>query len=330
MSVILVTGGAGYIGSHLCKALAQRGFVPVTYDNFVTGHRWAVRWGPLEEGDLADRARLDRVLERHRPAAVMHFAASTFVGESVANPGKFYRNNVAGSLSLLEAMRDHAIQKLVFSSSCAVYGAPLQLPLTEAHPQRPVSPYGFTKHVVERLLADFGRAHGLHSISLRYFNAAGADPDGDAGEVHLPETHLIPLALAAVAGHAPPLTILGTDYATPDGSCVRDYVHVTDLAAAHVQALMAMEHFPAGQGVAEAFNLGAGQGYSVLQVLAMIRQLTGREVPAVVGPRRPGDPPLLVGDASRARQELGWSPGYSSLATIIETAWNWMQHMPPA
>ncbi|MBF0154175.1 MAG: UDP-glucose 4-epimerase GalE [Magnetococcales bacterium] len=324
MSVILVVGGAGYIGSHVCKELSRRGHLPVTYDSLITGHRHLVRWGPLEAGDLADRATLTRVLTVYRPEAVLHFAAFTSVGDSVIDPGRFYRNNVAGSLSLLEALRDHDIDRVVFSSSCSVYGQPRQLPLVEDHPCIPTNPYGFTKHCVERMLADFGQAHGMRSIALRYFNAAGADPDGETGEDHLPETHLIPLALAAVAGRGPPLTILGTDYATPDGSCIRDYVHVTDLAVAHVQALEALDRLSKRE-VSHAFNLGAGEGYSVLQVLAMVEKVTGRMVPVVVGPRRPGDEPLLVGDCGRALRELGWQPRFSSLETIVETAWRWLK-----
>jgi UDP-arabinose 4-epimerase len=326
VSVVLVTGGAGYIGSHACKALARAGQVPVAYDNLVHGHRWAVKWGPFEQGDIADRSRLDDVIERHRPDAVMHFAAFAYVGESVLDPGKYYRNNVAGSLVLLEAMRDHGIDKLVFSSTCATYGVPQRLPLTEEHPQQPINPYGMSKLMVERMLADFDVAHALRSISLRYFNAAGADPEGEIGECHDPETHLIPLVLDAAAGLRPHITVFGDDYDTPDGTCIRDYIHVSDLADAHVLALRALE-----TGMASAaYNLGNGQGFSVREVVDCGRRVSGREIPERKGARRAGDPPVLVGDASRIRQELGWQPRHSELASIIESAWRWHLTRPHA
>lgn len=316
---ILVTGGAGYIGSHACKALAQEGYTPVSYDNLVYGHRWAVRWGPLEEGDIADRARLDAVIQRYRPAAVMHFAAYAYVGESVQNPGKYYRNNVAGTLTLLEALRDHGIDKLIFSSTCATYGVPEQTPIDEQHPQRPINPYGASKFMIERMLADFDTAHGLKSIVLRYFNAAGADPEARIGEAHDPETHLIPLVLDAAAGRRPAIIIHGDDYATPDGTCIRDYIHVTDLARAHVLALQALE-----QGAeTTAYNLGNGQGFSVHEVIEQAKRVTGKPIPVEIGPRRPGDPPRLVGDASRIRSALGWQPEYAGLDSILATAWRW-------
>lgn len=318
---VLVTGGAGYIGSHACKALARAGYLPVAYDNLVHGHRDAVKWGPLEEGDIADRSRLDAVIVRHRPAAVMHFAAHAYVGESVGDPGKYYRNNVAGSLHLLEAMRDHGIDRMVFSSTCATYGEPQRLPLGEDHPQHPINPYGASKLMVERMLADFGAAHGLRSTCLRYFNAAGADPDGEIGEAHDPETHLVPLLLQAAAGARPHVTVFGEDYPTADGTCVRDYIHVTDLADAHVLALRALEP---GRG-SSVYNLGNGRGFSVREVVEAVRRVTGREVPVVVGPRRDGDPPVLVGDASRIRAELGWEPALGALDDMIGTAWRWHQ-----
>ncbi|MBF0137445.1 MAG: UDP-glucose 4-epimerase GalE [Magnetococcus sp. DMHC-1] len=324
MSAVLVVGGAGYIGSHVCKELARRGYLPVTYDSLVTGHREAVRWGPFAPGDLADRQRLDDILDHYRPATVMHFAAFTFVGESVVDPGKFYRNNVVASLVLLEAMREHGIRNLVFSSSCAVYGQPQQIPLVESHPRDPANPYGFTKYVVEQMLADFGQAHGLRSVALRYFNAAGADAEHEIGELHTPETHLIPLALAAAMGRGPPLTILGTDYPTPDGSGIRDYIHVTDLAVAHIRAMELLEH-ASGPGAFRAYNLGAGEGYSVWQVLNMIKEKTGLEVPIVMGSRRAGDVPRLIGDNTLARRDLNWEPQYSSLTNMVTTAWRWMQ-----
>lgn len=316
---ILVTGGAGYIGSHACKALARAGYQPVACDNLVYGHPWAVKWGPLERGDIADRSWLDSVIARYQPLAVMHFAAYAYVGESVQDPGKYYRNNVAGSLTLLEAARDHGIGQFIFSSTCATYGIPQVSPIPETHPQDPVNPYGASKLMIERMLRDFDLAHGLRSIALRYFNAAGADPDGEIGEVHDPETHLIPLVLDAAAGRRPWVTVFGDDYETPDGTCIRDYIHVTDLAQAHVLALQALE-----SGVhSTAFNLGNGRGFSVREVIAHAVEVTGREVPVVIGPRRLGDPPRLVGDASRAIRELGWRPRLAELRTIIETAWAW-------
>jgi UDP-arabinose 4-epimerase len=316
---VLVTGGAGYIGSHACKSLAQAGYTPVSFDSLIYGHRSAARWGPLEVGDVADRGRLDEVLERYRPAAVMHFAAYAYVGESVENPGKYYRNNVAGSLTLLEAMRDHGIDKLIFSSTCSTYGMPQAIPIPEDHPQRPINPYGASKLMVERMLRDFDQAHGLRSVSLRYFNAAGADPDGETGEDHEPETHLVPLVLDAAAGKRPHVTIFGDDYDTADGTCIRDYIHVTDLAEAHVLALQALD-----QGAATtAYNLGNGRGFSVKEVIEAARRVTGRSIPVGLGPRRPGDPPTLVGDAGKAIAQLGWRPRHAELSTIVATAWKW-------
>jgi len=314
---ILVTGGAGYIGSHACKALAQAGYTPISYDNLVYGHRRAVRWGPLEIGDINDRARLDAVIAQYKPSAVMHFAAYAYVGESVQNPGKYYRNNVAGTLTLLEAMRDQGIEQIIFSSTCATYGVPEQVPIGEDHRQRPINPYGASKLFIERMLEDFGVAHGLRSIALRYFNAAGADPDGETGESHDPDTHLIPLVLDAASERRPAVTIHGEDYDTPDGTCVRDYIHVTDLAEAHVLALRALE-----QGASStAYNLGNGLGFSVREVIEHARQVTGRPIQVEIGPRRDGDPARLVGDAARIRRELDWQPRYAGLESILATAW---------
>jgi len=321
MKHILVTGGAGYIGSHVCKALATAGFLPVTYDNLVYGHRSAVRWGPFVHGDILDRAALDAVIRTWQPLAVMHFAAFAYVGESVTNPAKYYRNNVAGTLTLLEAMRDAGVGKFVFSSTCATYGLPNYVPISEDHPQNPINPYGASKLMIERMLQDFDTAHALRSISLRYFNAAGADPAGEIGEVHDPETHLIPLVLDAASGARPTVTVFGTDYPTPDGTCVRDYIHVTDLAQAHVLALQAL-HSGAST---TAYNLGNGIGFSVRQVIDVAKHVTGLTVPIVFGPQRAGDPPALVGDASRIRAELGWTPQHSNLIDIIGTAWRWHQ-----
>lgn len=316
---VLVTGGAGYIGSHACKALAQAGYTPIVYDNLVYGHRWAVKWGHFEHGDIADKVRLDGVLRRYRPMAVLHFAAYAYVGESVTDPGRYYRNNVTGSLNLLEAMRDHAIPFLVFSSSCATYGILTEVPIAENHPQNPINPYGASKLMIERMLMDFDQAHGLRSISLRYFNVAGADPDKEIGEDHDPETHLIPLVLQAAAGLRPHIIVFGQDYETPDGTCIRDYIHVTDLAKAHVLALQSLE---CGSGTT-AYNLGNGRGFSVREVIETARAITGCAIAVKDAPRRSGDPPCLVGDASRIKRELGWNPRYAELGAIIETAWHW-------
>ena len=322
---ILVTGGAGYIGSHACKALAQAGFVPIAYDNLSFGHEWAVKWGRFEKGDILDRARLDKVLATYKPTAVMHFAAYAYVGESVEDPAKYYRNNVVGSLSLLEAMREHGVGQIVFSSTCATYGVPQTVPIPDDHPQSPINPYGASKLMIERILTDFGAAYGMRSISLRYFNAAGADPDGEIGEDHDPETHLIPLVLEAAAGNRPNITIHGTDYDTPDGTCIRDYIHVTDLAEAHVLALEALR----GGCDSASFNLGTGKGFSVREVIDTATTITGRSIPVVEGPRRPGDPSRLIADAARAKRELGWRPQYDHLNPMVATAWNWIsKHRP--
>ena len=318
-NTILVTGGAGYVGAHACKALAGRGYRPVVYDNLVYGHRSAVKWGPLEVGELADRARLDAVIARYRPRAVMHFAAFTFVGESIADPGKYYRNNVAGTLSLLEALRDHGVGQLVFSSTAATYGTPQVVPIPESAAKAPINPYGHSKLAAEQMIADFCAAHGLRAAALRYFNAAGADADGEIGECHDPETHLIPLAMQAVTGDTPPLTVFGDDYPTPDGTCIRDYIHVTDLAAAHV---LALDRLGQRDGF-DAFNLGTGKGASIREVLQAVERVAGKAVPHSVGARRPGDPAVLVSDPARANRELGWTPASSDLDTIVATAWAW-------
>ncbi|SFV32739.1 UDP-glucose 4-epimerase GalE [Hyphomicrobium facile] len=316
---VLVTGGAGYIGSHACKALAQAGYAPVTFDNLSYGHQWAVKWGPLVIGDILDRASLDAAIDRYRPSAVMHFAACAYVGESVADPGKYFRNNVCGSLNIIEAMRDHGIRSIVFSSTCATYGIPESLPITEETPQRPINPYGASKLMVERILQDFGTAHRINSIALRYFNAAGADPENEIGEDHDPETHLIPLALDACSGKRSSVTLFGSNYDTDDGTCVRDYIHVSDLADAHVKALQALERSTGSS----AYNLGNGWGFSVRQVIDTVESVTRRRVPVAIGARRAGDPPALISDATRAREELLWKPRISSLSDIVQTAWAW-------
>ena len=318
-ATILVTGGAGYVGAHACKALAARGYLPVVFDNLTCGHEAAVKWGPLEIGDVADRAALDRAIEAHRPEAVLHFAASTSVAESVADPAKYDRNNVAGTLSLLEAMRDRGIGRLVFSSTAAVYGKPDRVPIPEDAAKAPINPYGQSKLAAERLIEQFARTNGLKASSLRYFNAAGADPDSEIGELHDPETHLIPLAMQAVTGDGPALTVFGDDYPTADGTCIRDYVHVTDLADAHVRALERL----AERDGADAFNLGTGTGASVRQVLDAVGRVAGKPVPHGIGPRRAGDPAELVSDPSKAIGELGWTPALSSLDSIVSTAWAW-------
>jgi len=318
---VLVTGGAGYIGSHTCKALANAGYLPVVYDNLLNGHAWAAKWGPLEVGDIRDRSKLADVLARYNPTSVLHFAGLAYVGESVIDPGRYYEMNVAGSLTLAQAMREHGIRRIVFSSTCATYGVPEKLPIDEETPQRPINPYGASKLMVERILADFERAHGICSTALRYFNAAGADVDGELGECHDPETHLIPLVVGAASGRRPALSVFGTDYDTPDGTCIRDYIHVADLAAAHVLALYALE-----QGTArKAYNLGAGRGFSVREVIAAAARVTGLDVPFSACPRRPGDPAVLVSDAMKAGEELGWWPKLSDLDAIIRSAWAWHQ-----
>ena len=316
---VLVTGGAGYVGSHTAKALAGAGYTPVVFDNFVYGHRDAVRWGPLVEGDLGDGALLSETIRRFDIAAVMHFAAFAYVGESMAKPEIYFGNNVVNSLVLLEAMRATGVKRLVFSSSCATYGIPDRVPINEDMPQRPVNPYGETKLMMERMLHWEGVAHGLAHVALRYFNAAGADPEGEIGEHHDPETHLIPLILDAALGRRPQIDIFGTDYPTPDGSAVRDYIHVTDLAAAHVLALRYLEQ----GGASVALNLATGQGHSVREVIAAAERVTGRRIPRRASARRPGDPAALVADPTRARALLGWTPSHSDLDTLISTAWAW-------
>ena len=319
MTAILVTGGAGYIGSHTCKALHAAGFTPVTFDNLVYGHREAVRWGPFIEGDLGDRELLDRVMREHSVTAVIHFAAYAYVGESMQYPEKYFSNNVVNTLNLLETMRGCGVGKIVFSSTCATYGFPERLPIDEQHPQNPVNPYGESKLFVERALKWFGVAHELRSVALRYFNAAGADAEREVGEDHTPETHLIPLVIEAAMGSRPQVEIFGSDYPTPDGTAIRDYIHVTDLGAAHVKAL---QYLVAG-GDSVALNLGTGKGYSVREVISAVERVSGGSVPAKRSPRRAGDPAELVADAAGANRLLGWVPEHSSLDNIVKTAWEW-------
>ncbi|NNU47323.1 UDP-glucose 4-epimerase GalE [Rhizobium sp. WYCCWR 11279] len=313
---ILVTGGAGFIGSHICKALSRAGMIPVTYDNLSTGHADSVRWGPLIRAELADAATLRRTLEEFSPDCVIHCGANAYVGESVDMPRKYYRNNVVGSLTLLEACLDQDIDRIVFSSSCATYGVPTSLPIREESPQHPVNPYGRTKLIFEMALEDFAAAYGIRFAALRYFNAAGADPDGELAERHHPETHLIPRALLAAAGRLERLDIFGTDYATEDGTCVRDYIHVSDLAQAH---LAAVNHLLADGG-SLSVNLGSGRGTSVREILEAIHRASGREVPVRYRSRRAGDPPILFANTARAKAELGFAPVFSDIDTIIRTA----------
>jgi UDP-arabinose 4-epimerase len=316
---ILVVGGAGYIGSHTALALADAGHEPVVFDNMEMGHEWAVQWGPLVRGDLHDGDLLCRTLEEHRIDAVIHFAAYAYVGESVQNPRKYFDNNVGGTLSLLNAMLDVGVRDIIFSSTCATYGVPERVPIDEMHPQAPINPYGETKLIIERALKWYGEAYDLNWVALRYFNAAGADPDGRIGESHDPETHLIPLVIDAALGKRGPVQIFGTDYPTPDGTAVRDYIHVLDLADAHIRAL---DYLREG-GASRAFNLGNGKGYSVREVVESVQRVSGVTVPFEEGPRRPGDPPELVGDATLATQTLGWNPQFTELDSIVATAWRW-------
>lgn len=316
---ILVTGGAGYIGSHACKALAGAGLQPVVLDNLVSGHRWAVKWGPLIEGDLNDRALLETILVEYEISAVMHFAAFAYVGESMTDPGKYFHNNVTNTLNLLDAMVATGVERMVFSSSCATYGVPHQLPISETHPQRPINPYGESKLFVERMLHWYGMAHGLRAYALRYFNAAGDDPGGQIGEDHDPETHLIPLVIQTALNQRSEVKIFGTDYNTPDGSAVRDYIHVCDLAEAHV---LAVQQLLAGSE-SRFLNLGTGIGLSVRDIVTAVEQICGLRVNAVEAPRRPGDPALLVAAPGQAAEILGWNPRYSDLNTIVSTALAW-------
>jgi len=316
---ILVTGGAGYIGSHTAKALSQAGYLPITFDNLVYGHEWAVRWGPLIEADLADPTTLQRVFRDYKVEGVIHFAAYAYVGESMAHPEKYFRNNVANTLNLLEAMQAAGVRNIVFSSTCATYGMPSEVPIPEDHRQHPINPYGESKLFIERVLYWHHLAHGLRYAALRYFNAAGADPDGEIGEDHDPETHLIPLAIETALGKRNCLDIFGTDYPTPDGTAIRDYIHVTDLATAHVRALEKLLAGDAGFSV----NLGTGQGHSVKEVIETVRKIGESEVVVRESPRRPGDPPVLVAAPTRAARLLDWHPRYSDLSTIVKTAWSW-------
>ncbi len=318
MKNILVVGGAGYIGSHTVKMLASRGYNPVVYDNLSKGHRQAVEGLPFEEGDLGDKTRLKEVFQQYQIESVMHFAAFIEVGESVKEPSKYYHNNVASVLNLLDAMQESGVKYFVFSSTAATFGEPVQPQINESHPQQPINPYGNTKLMVEKMLEDFDRAYGLKSVALRYFNASGADDSGCIGESHTPETHLIPLVLQAAAGKRPSIKVFGSDYPTPDGTCVRDYVHVNDLARAHILALEKMEK----ENKSLRYNLGSGSGFSVAELIQEAKAVTGVDFKVEYEARRAGDPAVLVADPSKAQAELGWKPMYN-LKQIITTAWNW-------
>ena len=321
---VLIAGGAGYIGSHMARLLAERGIAAAVLDDLSAGHRDAIEGVPLVQGRVQDREAVRRALAVHpAAAAAMHFASLIRVGESVSHPARYYGNNVAGTVSLLEALCEAGVKRFIFSSSAGVYGEPDATPIAESHPARPLNPYGRTKLMVEQMLPDYERAYGLQWVALRYFNAAGAHPDGSIGERHEPETHLIPLALRAASGRIPRLTVFGTDYPTPDGTCIRDYVHVMDLAEAHLLALQYLEN----GGESRAFNLGNGGGFSVKQVIGSVERVTGRKVPVEYGPRRAGDPAVLVADASAAREILGWKPRYADLDTIVEHAWAWERRL---
>lgn len=320
---VLVVGGAGYIGSHMVKVLLERGHEVVVFDNLSSGCREAVLGGTLIAADLADPTALDAVFSGHRFDGVMHFASFIQVGESMREPAKYYRNNIANTLNLLDAMHVHGVGNFIFSSSAAIFGEPDYVPIDERHPRRPINPYGFSKFAIEQVLADYDRAYGLRSMCLRYFNAAGADPDGRIGECHEPETHLIPLVLQAASGRRTHIQVFGQDYDTPDGTCIRDYIHIVDLCDAH---LLALERLRAG-GASGAFNLGNGNGFSVAEVIAAAERVTGTSIARVIGERRPGDPARLVAEAKLARLELAWRPRFDSLDTIVRHAWAWEQRL---
>lgn len=320
---ILICGGAGYIGSNINKLLSQKGYNTIVFDNLVYGHRELAKWGRLIEGDLSDTQAIDRVFEENKIDAVFHFAAYAYVGESVHEPAKYYHNNVTCTLNLLEAMRKHGCDKIIFSSTCATYGVPETVPITEDMPQNPINPYGATKLMVERIFKDYAAAYSLKFAVLRYFNAAGADPEGEIGEWHQPETHLIPLVLEAAAGARESIQVFGTDYPTPDGTCVRDYIHVYDLATAH---LLALEHLNRG-GQSDFFNLGNAKGTSVLEVIDAVKAVTGKDFRVDYSPRRAGDPPMLVGSSEKAASVLGWEPKYADIESIVSHAWNWYQKL---
>jgi UDP-arabinose 4-epimerase len=320
-----VTGGAGYIGSHTCKALATAGYIPIVLDDLSSGHEWAVKWGPLATSDIADRAQVANLVRQFNVKAAIHFAAHAYVGESMREPGKYFNNNVAKTLTLLETLMETGVARFVLSSSCATYGVPRELPIAEDHPQRPINPYGESKLFVEKILHWYGQAHDLRYVNLRYFNAAGADPNGEIGEDHSPETHLVPLVIGAAQGVSRAVEIFGTDYNTVDGTAVRDYIHVCDLADAHVKSL---DYLLSGEKSAS-LNLGTGRGYSIREVISVVETIGDATVPVVEGPRRAGDPPALIADPQLAEKLLGWAPRRSDLQTIVRTAWQWHEKAGP-
>ncbi|MBW2051413.1 MAG: UDP-glucose 4-epimerase GalE [Deltaproteobacteria bacterium] len=321
---VLVTGGAGYIGSYMCKHLAKKGYEPIVLDNLVTGHQQSVKWGPFIKGSIADTKLLNEIFSQYQIMAVLHFAAFCYVGESVTAPGKYYRNNVAATITLLETMIKNNISNFIFSSSCATYGEPVELPIRETHSQNPINPYGRTKLIVEQILKDCETAYGLKYSSLRYFNAAGADPEGELGEDHNPETHLIPLVLQTALGQREAIDIFGDDYPTKDGTCIRDYIHIIDLAQAHLLALEKLLNGESG----DRYNLGNGEGCSVKEVIEAAREVTGKPIPANIVNQRKGDPAVLVSSSEKAVRELGWKPCFTDLRSIIETAWKWHKSHP--
>jgi UDP-glucose 4-epimerase len=318
-TMILIVGGAGYIGAHINKILNENGYETLVFDNLSYGHEEFVKWGTFENGDLGRIEDIRNIFLKYPITAVMHFAAFTYVGESVEDPQKYYRNNLCNTLNLLQVMLEFDVKQMVFSSTCATYGDPVEIPITESHPQNPINPYGRGKLMVENILSDYSRAYHLKYVSLRYFNAAGADPDSEIGEEHDPETHLIPLILDAASGKRENISIFGTDYSTEDGTCIRDYIHVSDLADAHLKALKYLEE----GGKSDYFNLGNGSGFSVKEVIERARKITGKEIVSVESERRPGDPPILVGSSEKIRRVLHWEPKYNDLSVIIETAWKW-------
>ena len=324
MKEILVVGGAGYIGSHMCKYLHENGMIPVVLDNLSYGHRQAVQWGPFYEGDMADSGLLKKIFSEHKIEAVMHFAAFCYVGESVEDPLKYYKNNISATLTLLTEMVAHNIFNFIFSSTCATYGEPEKLPLLEDFPQNPINPYGRSKLMMEQILNDLDHAKGMKAVCLRYFNAAGADPEGQIGEDHNPETHLIPLVLQTALGQRDEITIFGSDYPTEDGTCIRDYIHILDLAQAH---FLSLQHLLAG-GESKKYNLGNGNGYSILDVITCAEKVSGKKIAYSYADRRAGDPAALVGSAALITNELGWKPEFNSLESILTTAWNWHVNHP--
>jgi len=319
---VLVTGGAGYIGSHTCKILDKNGYNPIVYDNLSRGNKWAVKWGNLVVGDIINYRKLSRAFNKYNPIGVIHFAAYAYVGESIDHPKRYYRNNVKGTINLLEAMIDNNIDNIIFSSTCATYGEPNNIPISEGHPQNPINPYGKSKYMIEKIMNDYSEYYDFNHVSLRYFNAAGADTDTEIGEAHDPETHLIPLVIKAANGEKENIEIYGTDYDTKDGTCVRDYIHVNDLGRAH---LMSMEHLIEGGG-SEIFNIGNGEGYSVKEIINAVEKVSNQKINRIESDRRKGDPAVLIADNSKIKGQLNWSPKIKDIESIIETVWKWQKN----